>query len=110
MENININLEQLSLSEKYIYENKNKYIALNENSSEMVTDITKELLDLTDAFQIGEMVTTKDFTLEETMNSVELNHQKMDSHYNYYEAQTYKKLLREEKIKKIYDLNNEEVT
>ena len=103
-----INITQLSAHEKYIYENKEKFIKLNEESSEFM-DITDELLNLTENFSIGEMIHTTDFTLEETMNSVELNHFKMDSHYNNFEANTFKKLIREEKVKKMEDLSNEEV-
>ena len=43
------------------------------------------------------------------MNSVELNHFKMDPHYQYKEANTYKKLIKLEKIKDQKDLNLKEV-
>lgn len=102
------NQNELSQHEKFILQNKEKIITLNENSAYCV-DVTEEILQSTEKFSIGEMIHTDDFTLEETMNSVELNHYKMDSHYNYTEANTYKKLLKEGKIKKIEDLSGEEV-
>ncbi len=59
--------------------------------------------------KLGEYQCTKDFDLEETMNSVEVNHFKMDPHANYREANTYLKLMRSGKIKKMEDLNLKEV-
>jgi hypothetical protein len=58
--------------------------------------------------KLGEMKQTVDFNLEETMNCVELNHPKMDYHYNYKSANTYKKLHKQGLVKKITDLSFEE--
>ena len=102
-------ISNLSEPEKYILDNRSNYIKLNEDDGE-VTDITKDLLSLCDDFKLGQMIHTDDFTLEETMNAVELDHFKMDSHYNYKGANTYRKLLREGKIMKMEDLTYEEVS
>jgi len=58
---------------------------------------------------LGEFKCTEDFNLEETMNSVEINHFKMDPHANYKDAKTYLKLKKLGKIKKMEDLNLKEV-
>jgi len=58
---------------------------------------------------LGEYKCTDDFNLEETMNSVEINHFKMDPHAGYKDANTYLKLIKLEKIKKMEDLNLKEV-
>jgi hypothetical protein len=94
----------LSASEKYIIENKTKYIQIHEDL-DSCEDITTKLLNMTEELKQGQMIHTDDFTLEETMNSVELDHFKMDSHYNFKAALTYKRLLREGRIKNIKDLN-----
>ncbi len=60
-------------------------------------------------FSLGEYKCTDDFNLEETMNSVELNHFKMDPHFQYREANTYKKLIRLNKIDAIKDLDLKKV-
>lgn len=102
-----IDIENASSNEKKILENKDNYIKINE--SEEVEDITNMILDFSKNLKLGEMIHSSDFNLEETMNSVELNHKKMDFHANYREAQTFKKLIREGKIKKMEELTNEEV-
>jgi hypothetical protein len=101
-------INELSQQEKIIIENKSQYISLEEETSNSV-DITEELLDLTNKFSLGEMIHTPDFTLAETMSSVELNHVKMDPHFNNREANTFTKLLREQRVKKIEDLTYREV-
>lgn len=109
MENTNTNTisKGLSSQEQYILDNKQKYITLEESPDETL-DITNELLSLTEKFSMGQMVHTEDFTLEETMNSVELDHFKMDAHFNYTEAGTYKKLFRLGKVKRMSDLSYKE--
>ena len=106
MEKLTIN--ELSLQEKIIIDNKSKYITLEEDTS-AVTDITDEIFKLSEKFSLGEMIHTSDFTLAETMASVQLNHFKMDPHFNNREANTFKKLLRDAKIKNIEDLTYREV-
>ncbi len=98
----------LSPSEVFVLENQKRYIQLQEEESS-TEDITEDLLNLTKKLSLGQMAHTDDFTLEETMNSVELDHFKMDSHYNFKSAMTYKRLLKEGKVKKIEDLNFIEV-
>lgn len=98
----------LSSSEKFVLENQSKYIKLHEEEN-VCEDITQQLFSLSEKLKLGQMIHTQDFTLEETMNSVELDHYKMDSHYNFKNALTYKVLLREGKIKSIDKLNYEEV-
>jgi hypothetical protein len=107
MENTNTNTKGLSPQEQYILDNKEKYISLQENQSETL-DITNELLSLTEKFSLGQMIHTEDFTLEETMNSVELDHFKMDAHFNYKEAGTFRKLFKLGKVKKMSDLSDKE--
>jgi hypothetical protein len=101
-------LNELSQQEKTIIDNKSKYIQLEEDQSASL-DVTKELLELSDKFLLGEIIHTPDFTLAETMASVELNHFKMDPHFNNREANTFRKLLKEGKIKIIEELTNREV-
>ncbi len=103
-------LSGLSPHERFIYENKDDYVKINEGdcNNELI-DVTDELMKLTENFKLGEMIKTDDFSLEDTMNSVELDHYKMDTHSNYYEVNTYRKLIREGKVKCMEDLNYEEV-
>ena len=61
------------------------------------------------ALKLGEYKSTEDFTLEDTMNSVEVNHIKMDPHCKYREANTFLKLFSSGKVKKMEDLNLNEV-
>jgi hypothetical protein len=97
-----------SIHEKNIIENKDKYILLNENAEESL-NITEDLKDLVKKLSLGQMVHTVDFKLKDTMSAVELNHFKMDPHFNNNEVETYKKLLRNGVIKPITDLNYSEV-
>ena len=101
-------LNELSQQEKLIIDNKFKYIQLEEDISSS-KDITKELLELSEKFYLGEMIQTEDFSLADSMASVELNHFKMDPHFNNREANTFRKLLREGKIKIKEELTNREV-
>jgi len=102
--------------EKKIFENREEYVKLNETSNledikDQIFNIcqSKIILFLKSALQLGEYKCTDDFNLEDTMNSVEVNHFKMDPHCNYREANTYLKLIKGGKIKKIEDLNIKEV-
>jgi len=101
-------MNELSQQEKLIIDNKLKYIQLEEDISAS-KDITKELLELPDKFSLGEMIQTEDFSLADSMASVELNHFKMDPHFNNREANTLRKLLKEGKIKIKEELTNREV-
>ena len=102
-------INELSQQENKIVENKSLYISLEEDTSNISEDVTDELLGLTQKFSLGEMIHTSDFTLAETMSSVELNHMKMDPHFNNREANTFAKLLREGKVKNMEDLTYREV-
>lgn len=107
------------LIEKKIYELREEYIKLNESSN--VKDIKDEIFNTSAckiffifylfliALSLGEYKCTNDFILEETMNSVEINHFKMDPHSRYRDANTYLKLLSLGKIKKMDELNLKEV-
>ena len=87
-----------------LLENKNKYIALNENPNNSI-DILSEFKDYLSTLKEGEMIYTKNFKLEETMNAFELNHVKMDPHFHNENVDTYSKLLNKKVIKKFEDLN-----
>ena len=74
-QNDNLNL----IHEKNIISNKHSYILLNENPDCSV-DILNDIQNLYKHFELGQMVHTEDFKLEDTMSAVELNHLKMDPH------------------------------
>ncbi len=107
-------------TEKIIYDSREDYIKLNELGK--VKDIKDEIFSFCESknlcflkafffkdLKLGEYKCTSDFNLEDTMNSVEVNHFKMDPHANYREANTYLKQLRLGKVKKMEDLNLKEV-
>ena len=83
-----------------LLENKNKYIALNENPNNSI-DILSEFKDYLSTLKEGEMIYTKNFKLEETMNAFELNHVKMDPHFHNENVDTYSKLLNKKVIKNL---------
>ena len=100
----NIQTNNKDKNEIELLENKNKYIALNENPNNSI-DILSEFKDYLSTLKEGEMLYTKNFKLEETMNAFELNHIKMDPHYHNENVDTYIKLLNKKIIKKFEDLN-----
>jgi hypothetical protein len=115
------------ISEKNTYDSRAKYIKLYEG--EKGIDITNEIFKISESkkkvfflfdiiynfllyflgFSLGDYKCTTDFNLEDTMNSVEVNHYKMDPHYNYKEANTYRKLIRLNKIDPMKDLDLKKV-
>ena len=100
-------------SERLIYQNKEIYISIGEfDRNDNSIDITGKIQDYAKSntcnkidLKLGEMIYSKDFNLLNSMNSLEIGHPKMDLHYDFQKAITYKKALITNQIKD-YDYLN----
>ena len=94
-------------SERLIYQNRDIYIKLGENDSddtsiditEKIKDYAKSIFSLKLDLKLGEMIYSKDFNLLNSMNSLEIGHPKMDLHFDFQKAITYKKAISTNQIK-----------
>lgn len=90
-----------------IIKNKDKYIALNEKK-DLTEDVTEEISNFIKTLKQGQMIQSADFTLENTMSAIEINHYKMDPHCHNEKVSTYKSLIKKKAIKPIDELDIEE--
>ena len=86
--------------------NKELYIKLNE--SEEVIDITNDMKNILDTLKLGEIIQTDDFKLIDTMSAIELNHYKMDLHFQNEKVENCKTKIEKKIIKDIKNLTIEE--
>lgn len=103
MENL---IEPQDSHEKEIMNNQFNYIELHESNN--INDITLEFKSLLKTFSKGQIISSADFKLEDTMAAIELNHPKMDLHYHNETISTYKTLLKQNKIKPMASLTLED--
>lgn len=94
-------------NEDMLFLNKEKYINLVEGNEKI--DVTESIKSYIKSMEINKRVHTEKFNYEETMSAVEIDHPKMDPHYRYNEEMTYKKGIRQGRIKSITQLEEKEI-
>ena len=104
---VSLKEQKLKQQENELLSNKLAYIALNEENTN-VKDITSEIFNTISNMTFNQKFETEDFNLQETMGATEIDHFKMDSHFQYKSTLTYKSAIKQGLIKNIKDLSLEE--
>ena len=87
--------------------NKDLYIKLNESDSDVI-DITNDMKNILNNLKLGEIIQADDFKFIDTMSAIELNHYKMDPHFQNEKVENCKTKIEKKIIKEMKNLNLEE--
>ena len=101
------NSEKNLQSENEYIKNQELYIKLNENESE-TQDITDDMKNILNSLKLGEIIKTEDFKFLDTMSAIELNHYKMDPHFQNEKVENCKVKIEKKLVKEMKDLNLDE--
>ena len=88
--------------------NKDLYIKLNESDSDVI-DITNDMKNILNNLKLGEIIQADDFKFIDTMSAIELNHYKMDPHFQNEKVENCKTKIEKKIIKEMKNLNLEEI-
>ena len=101
------NVEKNAQLECEYIKNQDLYIKLNENESE-TQDITNDMQNILNSLKLGEIIQSEDFKFLDTMSAIELNHYKMDPHFENEKVENCKVKIEKKIVKEMKDLNLEE--